>query len=259
MQAHQADSPFLSIITVNYNSGSVLESTIQSVLGQSSSHFEYIIVDGDSTDNSKQIIDKYRKHIDQYISEKDDGLYDAMNKGMKLATGKYLWFLNAGDQIASDDVVEKLEDIHQDADILYSDTMVIGQDGTNMGLLSSLTHNNSPRQLSWKSMQRGMVVCHQSFLVKKDIAPPYQTSYRLSADIDWVIRCLKASEKNLHVGFIISKFLSGGLSKQNLKASMKERYTILRKHYGFFPNLINHIYILSRYLAKGRKSKLNTH
>ena len=98
--------PKFSIITVTYNAGAVLEDTIQSVITQTYKNVEYIIVDGGSKDRTLQIIEQYKEHIHTVISEPDKGLYDAMNKGIKLATGDYLCFLNAGDELHEDDTLQ---------------------------------------------------------------------------------------------------------------------------------------------------------
>ena len=98
--------PKFSIITVTYNAGAVLEDTIQSVITQTYKNMEYIIVDGGSKDRTLQIIEQYKEHIHTVISEPDKGLYDAMNKGIKLATGDYLCFLNAGDELHEDDTLQ---------------------------------------------------------------------------------------------------------------------------------------------------------
>lgn len=97
--------PKFSIITVTYNAAKVLEDTIQSIVTQTYKNLEYIIVDGGSTDETLDIIHKYQEHITTVISEPDQGLYDAMNKGIKLATGDYLCFLNAGDGLHEDDTL----------------------------------------------------------------------------------------------------------------------------------------------------------
>lgn len=247
----------ISIITVVFNAEAVLERTIKSVINQTSKDFEYILIDGKSTDNTISIINNYREHFTHIISEPDKGLYDAMNKGIDLAKGQFLWFLNAGDEIAENSVIEKLIPYLNSNDIVYSDTFVIDEHAEVIGLLSQLTHNNAPEKLSWRHMNRGMVVCHQSFLVKKTNAPYFNLKYSLSADIDWIILCLKNSEKVIRTDFCISKFMRAGLSKQKLNKAMKERYHILKSHFGYFPNLYNHIYLLYRFISKGRKSKVN--
>ena len=256
METQESNTPLISIITVVYNGTNVLEKTINSISNLDYPNIEYIIIDGKSTDGTIDLIKKYDNKISKWISETDKGLYDAMNKGLKIATGKYIWFLNAGDTVNSRNSIDILK-TKVDADIYYSDTKVVDTKGNKIGMLSELTHNNAPKNLTWKSMKRGMVVCHQSFIVKKNIATFFDTNYKLSSDIDWVIKCLKNAEIVIYSNQPFANFLKGGVSKANLKKSMKERYYILKKHFGFIPNLINHFFISLRYLSKGRKSKLN--
>ena len=120
--------PKFSIITVTYNAGAVLEDTIQSVITQTYKNVEYIIVDGGSKDRTLQIVEQYKEHIHTVISEPDKGLYDAMNKGIKLATGDYLCFLNAGDELHEDDTLQLM--VHSITettlpDVLYGDTAIV--------------------------------------------------------------------------------------------------------------------------------------
>ena len=105
---HNHPTPKFSIITVTYNAEAVLEDTIQSVISQTYHHVEYILVDGASKDGTLSIIDRYRDRITRIVSEPDKGLYDAMNKGIRLATGDYLCFLNAGDSFHEDDTLQQM-------------------------------------------------------------------------------------------------------------------------------------------------------
>ena len=105
---HNHPTPKFSVITVTYNAEAVLEDTIQSVISQTYRHVEYIIVDGASKDKTLSIIDRYKDHIAKVTSEPDKGLYDAMNKGIRLATGDYLCFLNAGDSFHEDDTLQQM-------------------------------------------------------------------------------------------------------------------------------------------------------
>jgi len=98
----------------------------------------------------------------------------------------------------------------------------------------------APEKFDWTSFKYGMSVCHQAIYVKRDLAEPYDTSYRLSADIDWVIRAAKKATHIVNVKQYVAKYLVGGMSQQRHRESLKERYAIFRKHYGFVPNLINH-------------------
>ncbi len=240
----------VSIITVVFNGEHIIEKTIQSVLSQTYTDFEYIIIDGKSTDRTLEIIDQYKSKIQILVSEKDNGLYDAMNKGLALATGEYVWFMNGGDQIGDPEVLSKIFTSNINADIFYSDTALIDEQGKYLSLLSEIGHNNAPHPLTWKSMERGMVVCHQSFIVKRALTNPFDLQYKISADIDWVIQCLKKSKSNHKFNFCISKFMVGGVSSKNRWRAVKERFRLFNKHYGLLRNLYNHIFILKRIISK---------
>ncbi|NNE28124.1 MAG: glycosyltransferase [Saprospiraceae bacterium] len=240
--------PLFSIITVVYNAADLLEGTILSVIEQSYPRVEYIIIDGGSTDGSIDIITKYSDHLSYWTSEPDKGLYDAMNKGIAKAKGDYLWFMNAGDHIRKKSTLEQMvENWNEQVDILYGEVMLVDEERKEHGLRSEKTAQRLPDELSWKSLKLGMCVSHQGFLPKRKIAPQYQMG-NLSADIDWVIQCLKNASETRYVGFPIADYLMGGVSKKRHKQSLKDRFWILSKHYGFFQNLVNHLVIAIRAL-----------
>ena len=242
--------PKVSIITVVFNGENIIEKTMQSVLTQTYPNIEYIIVDGKSTDNTLQIIEKYKEKISVLISEKDNGLYDAMNKGLAVATGDYVWFMNGGDQINDFDVLTNVFAQNIESDIFYSDTNLIDEEGKYLSLLSEIGHNNAPDNLTPKSMQRGMVVCHQSFIAKRNITSPFNLKYKISADIDWVIKCLKRSKQNHKLNFCLSKFMTGGVSSKNRWRAVRERFVLFNEHFGTARNLYNHIFVLLRIVKK---------
>jgi glycosyltransferase involved in cell wall biosynthesis len=236
-------SPKISIITVVYNGETLIERTIQSVLNQSYSNIEYIIIDGASTDSTMNIIKKYQSKIALLHSGKDRGIYDAMNRGLKDATGDYVLFLNAGDLLFSEDTLEKVFASGSDADVYYGNTAVIDEQGNILGD----RRLSPPENLDWKSLRYGMCVSHQSFIPKRLLCDFYNLDYSISADIDWVIQALKQAEKIENTHQYISKFLAGGTSNTKRKKALLERFSILSKHYGFFPTLFHHFVILLRY------------
>ncbi len=241
-------NPTISIITITFNAKEVLEGTIVSVIQQSYPKIEYIIVDGASSDGTLGIIEKYETKISIWISDPDRGLYDAMNKGLQLATGDFVWFMNAGDRIYKQDTVQKMVDcIEAETDIIFGEVMVVDENRNPMGTRSEITTQKLPENLNWKSLKRGMVVCHQAFLPKRKIAPNYMLD-NLSADIDWVIKCLKKARKVTPTNLILAEYLQGGISKQKHQKALWDRYEILKHHYGFVPNIINHAFILMRAL-----------
>ena len=235
-----------SIITVTYNAAGCLEQTIQSVISQSYSGIEYIIIDGHSHDGTQEIIRRYESQIARWISEPDKGLYDAMNKGLSLATGDYVWFINAGDLIYSNDTVQKIVnqlDKEQLPDIIYGETLMSDAQGNTLGMRRLKT----PERLTWKSFKMGMLVCHQSFIVKREIAETYDMQYRFTADFDWCIRCMKKADLLFNTHLILSRFLEAGISSANRKESLKERYRIMCENYGKIPTQLRHIWFAVRF------------
>lgn len=245
-------TPGISIITVVFNGEKHIGRTIESVLGQTYKELEYIIIDGKSTDRTLELIGGY-KGIHKVVSEPDKGLYDAMNKGLKAASGDYVWFLNSGDQIFSKDTVETLvAGLVGMPDIIYGGTMIIDEAQNEVGD----RRLKPPAQLTWLSFRQGMVVCHQSILVKRAGAPLYNLDYRLSADIDWAIRAAKEATQIHNSNLVLSRFLEGGLTDHNIKAGLKERFKIMRHFYGLIPTILRHFvfgFRLTNFYLKHRR------
>ena len=244
--------PTVSIITITYNAERFLERTIQSILAQPATDFEYIVIDGASTDKTLDIIRRYEKYITDWVSEPDRGLYDAMNKGLHRATGQYVWFMNAGDELHDSETLARLLNrIDQTkADVYYSDALFVRDDGsqrsgTPVGLRSKVTPHTLPKMLTWHDMALGMKVCHQAFVPKRAIAPDYLTD-NLSADLDWEIRCLKKAKTVQFLPFVLCNYLMGGLSVQQHRRSLLDRFKILATHFGLIRTVKNHIRILLR-------------
>jgi glycosyltransferase involved in cell wall biosynthesis len=238
----------LTIITITYNAEKVLERTLKSVFDQTNQAFEYLIIDGASKDKTLKIAAEFG--VKNVYSEPDYGIYDAMNKGLTIAKGEYVWFMNAGDQIADNHVVDNLLiALAANADAYYSDTIIIDNNNMNLGLRSLITPHKLPSVLTWSSFKYGMLVCHQSFIAKKSIAPRFLLNHHYSADIDWEIKVLKESKNVVYLDFILSKYLTGGFSVKNLKASLIDRFIILKNHFGFVSTLFSHFIILYRGLV----------
>jgi glycosyltransferase involved in cell wall biosynthesis len=243
------NQPVFSIITVTYNAAHCLKETILSVVNQSYSGIEYLIIDGSSTDGTVDIIRQYEAKISYRTSEPDKGLYDAMNKGLQKATGDYVWFMNAGDTLYSADTVQQIVSLLQKdttlPDIIYGETAVIGDKGKILGLRRLKT----PEKLTWKSFQMGMSVSHQSFIAKRTIAPLFDLQYRYSSDFDWCIRCLKEAKIIFNTHIILSVFLDGGLSTTQRKTSLKERYHIMCHYYGKLSTTLLHLWFAVRFYS----------
>jgi len=247
-------SPTLTVITVVYNNVRDIERTIKSVVNQTYPHIEYIVIDGGSTDGTVNIINRYASRIARFVSEPDKGIYVAMNKGLALATGEYVLFMNSGDEIYANDTVAQVFATADDADIYYGETELFDADWQSLGL----RRHAIPEQFDWKSFRYGMNISHQAIYVRRSLAARYDPSYQLSADIDWVIRAAKAAKNIVNTKRIVAKYLVGGMSKQRHWQSLKERFAIFSKYYGLMPNIINHVVIAFRlvgyYIRHGKPS-----
>lgn len=242
MPANQPSPATISIITVTYNAAALLTYTIESVLEQHYKEIEYIIIDGASKDGTTDLIKKYEGLIAHWVSEPDTGIYDAMNKGLRLATGEYVIFMNAGDTFYDEQTLHHVFTTAENADIYYGQTRLIDMNQKDAGERWLL----APKVLNWKSFKQGMLVSHQAIIVRRSIAPLYDLQYRLSADVDWVIKCLKNANKIHNTNSYICKYLVGGASKQSEMEALKERFAIMKKHYGLLSTIVFHFYFILR-------------
>ena len=246
----------ISIITVTYNAASVLKRTLDSVKAQSWQQIEHLIIDGASKDETISMAETYKAQCPYEVvilSEPDKGLYDAMNKGLRLATGDYLVFLNAGDTLHAADT---LETIVRSAlplpGVLYGDTAITDEQGNFL----HLRRLRPPKKLTWKSFRQGMLVCHQAFYALTDIAKnlPYDPRYRYSADVDWCIRVMKEAQKRqlplVNTQAILADYQEEGQTTIHHRDSLKERFDVMRRHYGLFTTVIMHVWFVFRQLIK---------
>lgn len=238
----------LSIITITYQAEAYIERTLQSLAGQGHrEEIEYIVIDGGSKDGTLGILNQSPIKIDQLISEKDQGIYDAMNKGLRIAKGDYVLFMNAGDTFFDANSLSfLLKDLASQPDVVYGDAQFVNLAGQAIGLRSEVTPHRLPEQASWKDFKFGMVICHQAFVVKRAIAPAFSLDYALSSDIDWEITCLKLASSIQKSDRPICNYLMGGASVQQLKKSWIERFQVISKHFGIIPSLIFHLGIIGR-------------
>lgn len=250
----------ITYVTITYNAAPVLQRTLDSVLAQDYPDIVHLIIDGASTDGTLEMVNDYIErsnvadngHQVQVTSEPDTGIYDAMNKGLRSIIGDYVCFLNAGDSLPAPDTVRRI--VARIADpsalpaVLYGDTDIVDGEGR------FLHHRrlSPPEHLSWKSFRQGMLVCHQAFYARTDfaIATPYDQRYRYSADVDWCIRVMKLAEQEglplKHVGMVVVDYLDGGLTTKNHRASLVERFHVMRRHYGLLTTLWKHFTFLFR-------------
>ena len=144
-----SDGPILSVVTIVYNRLEDLKITLPNVLAQSYESIEYIIVDGASTDGCREYIQEHDERIAYWVSEPDKGLYDAMNKGLSLAKGDYVWFMNSGDEIFESDTCQKMVDgLIGDPDVIFGETMMIDESRKEVGLRSEITTQRLPEELA---------------------------------------------------------------------------------------------------------------
>jgi glycosyltransferase involved in cell wall biosynthesis len=247
----------LSIITINYNNLAGLQKTVESVGSRLPEGVEWIAVDGNSTDGSVQYITEAPFSL--RIIEKDKGIYDAMNKGLKAAQGEYVWFMNSGDRFHSGDSVSRMLDFllrFPAVDCFYGDTEFVDEKYQPMGLISKLKPQKFPLKLTKNSFRTGMSICHQSFVARKALCDEYNLKYRFAADVDWIIGILAKNPVTMPVDFVVADFAVGGSSYLHTKKAMKERFQILGEHYGYFANILAHIWIVIRRILfnlKGRE------
>lgn len=262
-----------SIATVCYNAGESLQTTIASVEAQDYSAIEHLIIDGNSQDETLAHIHHYQERNSRAVisheiicrSEPDDGLYDAMNKAISLATGDYILFLNAGDVFHSTTVISEIAaqleqilaatggEVRRRPAVLYGDTDIVDAQRNFL----RKRRLSPPESLNWRSFKHGMLVCHQAFFARMDLARKYpydDERYRLSADFDWCVRIMKEADRlhlplhNTHL--IVADYLEGGMSVQNHRASLLERYDIMRRHYGLLTTLLQHAWFVLRSVIK---------
>lgn len=245
--------PKLSVITIVYNNAKDIERTMLSVLNQSHKNIEYIVIDGASTDGTLNIIKKYENRLAKLISEKDKGIYDAMNKGLALATGDYVLFMNSGDEIYELDTVENVFATTPNADIYYGETEMYDENWNSLGQ----RRHSAPKHFNWQSFKYGMNISHQAIYIKRSLTEPYDLQYKYSADIDWIIKIAKKASNIVNTHLYVAKYLVGGMSKQKHRESLKERFKIFSHYYGFVANVINHIVIafnLGFYFLRHRRT-----
>lgn len=249
----KAGQPTLSVITVVYNNAADIERTLLSVINQTYPNIEYIVIDGASTDGTLQIIEKYTNKIAKLISEPDKGIYDAMNKGLALATGDYVIFMNSADEFYSAETVANVFATAPDADIYYGETEMIGANNESLGR----RRHKAPENFTWRDFKYGMSISHQAIYIKRSLVKSYDPKYQLSADIDWILYAAKKAKTIVNVHQYVAKYKVGGMSKHKHRQSLMERFDIMKRYYGLVPTIFNHTIIalnLGFYWLKNRRT-----
>ena len=255
----------ITVATVCYNAASLIERTINSVEEQDYPHVEHLIIDGNSQDATLEAVHHYQErnsvarvpHEVNCLSEPDHGLYDAMNKAIDMATGDYIVFLNAGDTFHENTTLSKIVATAErygetHPAVIYGHTDIVDGEG------NFLRHRrlSPPQRLTWRSFASGMLVCHQAFYARTDLAKanPYNLKYRFSADFDWCVRIMKeAARLNrplVCTRAVLADYLNEGMTTHNHKASLRECFRIMCRHYGFTTALARHAWFVVRAVAK---------
>lgn len=219
----------ISIITVCLNSAQTIEQTIQSVIGQKYDNYEYIIIDGCSTDKTLEILNKYKEYITTIVSEPDNGIYDAMNKGIALAAGDIIGILNSDDWYEPG-ILETVEKCFQDSDtdIIYGRLNVFKENG----------ERETAKESHIEKIRYEMAIPHPTVFVKKDIYVKYGTfklEYRISADYELMLRFYTKEARFLCVNKVITNFRRGGISARQGRLAEEETLRIARKYLAYAP------------------------
>ena len=268
----------ITYVTITYQAAKVLQRTLDSVLQQDYPEITHLIIDGASTDGTLEMVNDYIErsnaanngHKILLMSEPDNGIYDAMNKGLRSLDGDYVCFLNAGDFLPAQDTVSRIVETISQRDgsfvspdtkglqgdcpqcdlpaVLYGDTDIVDAEGHFL----HHRHLAPPEHLTWKSFRHGMLVCHQAFYARTDfaIATPYNQKYRYSADVDWCIRIMKAAAKenvpllNLHM--VVVNYTEEGQTTLHHRESLLERYRVMESHYGRISTFFMHCWFVIR-------------
>lgn len=211
--------PLITVVTVVFNAVETVEQTILSVINQTYDNVEYIVVDGASTDGTLDVIKKYEDKIDCWISEPDKGIYDAMNKGIGLASGEWINFMNAGDLFYDVEIIKEVfEGKQYDASVIYGNTMIIFNYGTVLYTpkVPSLSNTSMPFN-------------HQSVftLIDEFSNRKYNTRFKICADFDFYYNMLKERKKFTYVNQIIAQYEGRyGVSAENRYSALNENFII---------------------------------
>lgn len=215
------ECPKISVVTVSYNTRDCIEKTIQSVIEQTYPNVEYLIIDGGSTDGTQQIIEQYSDRIAYFVSEKDKGLYDGMNKGISAATGDYLLFMNADDVFANNRVVEKIAHFieeHPDADVVY---------GNSEQVLEYGIYEVRPKVAY---INHKMAISHQATFVKLSLlrSHPFNLKYRYAADFEQLSSLYLDGYKFVYIDLLVARVeMTGGTTYNHYIDSANELYDII--------------------------------
>lgn len=240
----------VTIITVSYNSADTISDTIKSVLSQSYKNIEYIIIDGSSTDGTFEIVQSYGNKVSKFISQPDNGMYDAMNKGIRLATGDIIGILNSDDFFYDNYVIEKVVKSFQENNI---DAVIGDVQFVNPQKTSRTVRYYSSKYFNIRKFRFGFMPAHPGFYVKREFFEKfgyYKTKYRIAADFELLIRFLyvnKIKYKYLEMPFVSMR--TGGVSNRSIRSNyiLNKEIALACKENGIHTN---YLYIYSKYFLK---------
>ena len=219
----------ISIITVVWNNKETIKDAIDSVLGQTYKNIEYIIVDGASTDGTVEVVQSYGKKVDKFVSEKDKGLYDAMNKGIGLSTGDIVGFINADDMLDSNDCIDSIVKVFKqsDVDIVYGDKVYINPADT-----SKQVRYWKAGEFDRQKYKNGWMTPHLSTYIKKDLYDKYggfRDDFKIAADYELMLRFIyKYNAKIKYLPKVIAKMRAGGVSNSSFKNIAISNYEVYK-------------------------------
>lgn len=225
-------APLVSIVTVTYNCAEVVGDALRSVACQRLNGIEHIVIDGASTDGTLDVIRRHGPHVARLVSEPDHGIYDAMNKGLALATGDWVGFLNADDMLAGPDALERLlaetaHDSAPSADLIYGDLVYVDQSDTSKIIRYWKSGDFAPSRLRF-----GWMPPHPTFYARRELIQRvgrFDTQLRIAADYDFVLRCLmQPGIRVRYVPEVLVRMRTGGVSNRSWRAlSRKSREDLI--------------------------------
>lgn len=242
---------FFSIVVVSYNAENSIENTLKSALNQQFSDYEIVCIDGKSTDNTLNIIKEYatsNKNI-TYLSEKDSGIYDAMNKGIKKSNGEYIYFLNCGDEFYNKNVLStvKFNIMNNKCDVIY---------GNSVTKIDNVEEIKRVKKINDFMFLQDKTICHQAIFAKKKVFETngyFNLNYKLCSDFEWLLRCYKSKLKFKYIDFNICYYDLNGISssKESFNTMLEEHTTIINDNYCSF---INKVIMLKRFLGRIKRN-----
>lgn len=221
--------PVISIITVVLNASELLRMTIQSVTLQSYCCKEFVVINGGSDHATVAVLDHFGSNIHVCISEPDHGIYDAMNKGIHVARGEWIIFMNAGDVFFDDNILEKIIE-HLDGDVVYGDHAIYKHNPDNYELVS----------VKKRSGRRNIPYCHQSVFIKRTLLKQnlFDLRYKISADYDQFLKLKFSGAVIKHIPLTVSKVLDGGVSSRSRPTVIDEYFDITKKYWPIYSSFV---------------------